>query len=75
MRDEHTKELKKFLARFTSCHKTFFKRLKDWKIFRDRFAYGNTTQERIKLHKMAIKAIAAIRQYDYKNGHPPFEVC
>jgi hypothetical protein len=40
-----------------------------------RFAYGNTTQERMKLHKMTVKAIAVIHQYDYKNGHPPFEVC
>jgi hypothetical protein len=29
----------------------------------------------MKLHKMAVEAIAVIRQYDYENGHPPFEVC
>jgi len=40
-----------------------------------RFAYGNTTIERMKLHKMAVEAIAVIRQFDYENGHPPFEVC
>jgi hypothetical protein len=27
------------------------------------------------LHKMAVEAIAVIRQFDYENGHPPFEVC
>jgi hypothetical protein len=75
MRDEHTKEFKIFLARIKSHQETFFKGLKDWKIFRDRFAYGNTTQERMKLHKVAVKAIAVIHQYDYKNGHPPFEAC
>ncbi len=75
MRDEHSKEFKIFLARVNSRQETFFKGLKDWKILRDRFAYGNTTKEKMKLHKMAVKAIAVIRQYDYKNGHPPFEVC
>ena len=75
MRDEHSKEFKKFLARVSSRQETFFKGLKDWKILRERFAYGSTTQKRMQLHKMAVKAIAVIRQYDYKNGHPPFEVC
>ncbi len=28
-----------------------------------------------KMEKMAAKAIAVIRQYDYKNGHHLFEVC
>ena len=76
MRDEHSKEFKIFLARVSSRHETFFKGLKDWKILiREHFAYGSTTQERMKLHKMAVKAIAVIRQNDYKNGHPPFENC
>ncbi len=44
MRDEHSKEFKKFLARVASHQETFCKGLKDWKILRDYFAYGNTTQ-------------------------------
>jgi hypothetical protein len=40
-----------------------------------RFAYGNTTKERMKLHKMAVETIAVIRQFEYEYGHPPFEVC
>jgi hypothetical protein len=75
MRDKHSKEFKKFLARVASHQETFFKGLKDWKILNDHFAYGNNTKERMKLHKMAVEAIAVIRQYDYENGHPPFEVC
>jgi hypothetical protein len=75
MRDEHSKEFKKFLARVCSRQETFFKGLKDWKILRCCFAYGSTTKGRKKLHKMAIEAIAVIRQYDSKNDHPPFEVC
>jgi hypothetical protein len=61
MRDEHSKEFKIFLARVSSRHETFFKGLKDWKILiREHFAYGSTTQERMKLHKMAVEAIAVI---------------
>ncbi len=74
-RDEHTPKYKKFLARVATRQETVFKGLKDWKILKHRFAYGNTTIERMKLHKMAVEAIAVIRQFDYENGHPPFEVC
>ena len=75
MRDQHSKKFKKFLARVSSRQETFFKGLKDWRILKDRFAHGNSTHERMKLHKMAVEAIAVIRQYDHENGHPPFEVC
>ena len=42
MRDEHSKELKKFLARVCSRQETFFKGLKDWKILKFRFTYGRS---------------------------------
>ncbi len=64
-RDEHTPKYKKFLARVASRQETVFKGLKDWKILKHRFAYGNTTKERMKLHKMAVEAIAVIRQPRY----------
>jgi hypothetical protein len=62
------------LARVASHQETFFRGHKDWIFLRDCFAYGSITQERMKLNKMAVKAIAGIHQYDYTNGHPPFEV-
>jgi hypothetical protein len=34
MRDEHSKEFKKFLARVSSHQETFFKGQKDWKILK-----------------------------------------
>lgn len=74
-RDEHSPELKEFVARVQSRQETFFRRLKVWKILQDRFAYGRNTEERMKLHKMAVEAVAVITQYDFENGHPPFEVC
>jgi hypothetical protein len=54
---------------------TFFKGLKDWRILKHCFAYGRGTKERMVIHEMVVKAIAVIHQYDYENGHPPFEVC
>ncbi len=74
-RDEHTQKYKKFLARVCSCQETFFKGLKDWRILRHHFAYGKGTKERTEMHKMVVEAISVICQYDYENGHPPFEVC
>ncbi len=66
-----------FWQEFPAIRRHFFKGLKDWKILREHVAYGSITQERMKFHKMAVEveAIAVIHQYDYKNGHPPFEVC
>ena len=57
-KDEHAKGLKKFIGRVCARQETFFKGLKDWKILRDRFAYGKTTKERMELHKMVVEAIA-----------------
>ncbi len=58
-----------------SCQETFFKGLKDWRILKHHFAYGRGTKDRKEMHKMVVEAIAVIGQYDYENGHPPFEVC
>jgi hypothetical protein len=74
-RDEHTQKYKKSLARVCSRQETFFKGLKDWRILKHHFAYGRGAKERTEMHKMMVEAITVIHQYDYKNGHPPFEVC
>jgi hypothetical protein len=66
---------KKILSSVCSRQETFFKGLKDWRILKNRFTYGRGTKDRMEMHKMVVKAIAVIRQYDYENGHPPFEVC
>ena len=31
--------------------------------------------ERMSLHKMNVEAVPSIIQYDYKNDHPPFDIC
>ncbi len=61
-RDEHSHKYKKFIARVSSRQETFFKGLKDWRILK-------------KDGHAVVEAIAVIHQYDYENGHPPFEVC
>ncbi len=74
-RDEHTQKYKQNLARVRSHQETIFKRLKDWRILKHHFAYVKGTKERKEMHKMVVEAITVICQYDYENGHPPFEVC
>lgn len=72
--EAHSKAYKKFLAAVTSRGETPFKRLKDFRILHDRFYFGKTRRERIKMHKMCTEACAVIVQYDYENGHPPFDI-
>ena len=48
--------------------------LKRFNILGHRFCHGTNTQEKLKLHKMAVEAICTITQYDFENGHPPFDM-
>ena len=73
-KDEHSAEYKEFLARAKNRQETFHWRLKAFNILGNRFRHGKDTEDRMKLHKMAVDAIAVIIQYDYENGHPPFDV-
>lgn len=49
-------------------------RLKNYKILKNRFYHGASTEEKMELHKMAVQAICTITQYAYENGHPPLDV-
>ena len=73
-KDEQSDELKLFLARAKNRQETFHWRLKAFNILGHRFRHGVSPQERMRLHKMAVWAVVGIVQYDYDNGHPPFEV-
>lgn len=73
-KDEQSDELKQFLARAKNRQETFHWRLKSFNILGQRFRHGVTPQERMRLHKIAVEAVTGIVQYDYENGHPPFEV-
>ena len=74
-KDEHSSEFKSFLERAKNRQETFHSRLKSFNILGGRFRHGVNTKDRLRLHKMAVEAVAGIIQYDYENGHPPFDVC
>jgi len=74
-KDQHSSEFKEFMARIKNRQETFHWRLKAFNILGNRFRHGVNTTERMRLHEMAVWAVAGIIQYDYDNGHPPFDVC
>jgi len=74
-KDEHSPELKTFIARAKNRQETFHWRLKAFNILVGRFRHGVNTQERMNLYKMVVDVFAGIIQYDYTNGHPPFDIC
>lgn len=74
-KDEHSSEFKEFLARVKNRQETFHTRLKSFNILGHRFRHGKNTQKKMELHKMAFELVTGIVQYDYDNGHPPFDVC
>ena len=71
---EHSSEFKEFAARAKNRQEVVNWRLKTWNILRQRFRHGVGTNDRMRLHKMAVMAVAGIVQYDFENGHPLFEV-
>ena len=73
-KDQHSSEFKEFMARIKNRQETFHWRLKSFNILGQRFRHGVNTEERMRLHQMAVWAVAGIVQYDYDNGHPPFDV-
>ena len=50
-------------------------RLKAFNILGGRFRHGTSVEHRMELHRMAVDAIVGVIQYNYENGHPPFDVC
>ena len=75
--DEHPTDFKKFLARCKNCQETFHWhwRLKAFNILGGRFRHGISVEHRMEmeLHRMAVDVIVGGTQYDYENGHPPFD--
>lgn len=73
-RDEQTPEFKEFLARCKNRGETFHWRLKAFNILGGRFRHGTSVENRMELHRMAVDVVVGVIQYDYENGHPPFDV-
>ena len=71
---EHPAEMREWMKRVLARQETMHTRLKNFNILCHRFRHGKNTQHRFKLHKMAVEAVCVLIQYDYENGHPPFDV-
>ncbi|KAL3779952.1 hypothetical protein HJC23_008206 [Cyclotella cryptica] len=71
---EHSPEFQRFIERALSRHESVNKRIKDFKIMRNRFRYGKSTEGRMNLHKTVFQAILVIIQVEFENGQPPFDV-
>ena len=70
----HSDRLKKYIKDAKARQETFHTRLKSFNILGTRFRHGKNTNDKIALHKMAVEALAVVIQYDYENGHPPFDM-
>jgi len=71
---DHPKEMRDYIGRVLARQESFHTRLKNFNILGQRFRHGASTQHKMDLHKMAVESVAVIIQYDYENGHPPFDV-
>jgi hypothetical protein len=73
-KDRHKPDMKKFLSRAKNRQETFHTRLKSFNILGNRFRHGANTDDKLRLHRMAVYAVAGIIQFDYENKRPPFGV-
>ena len=70
----HPAKLQEYIKLAKARQETLHTGLKSFNILGHRFRHGTNTQEKLKLHKMAVEAICTITQYDFENGHPPFDM-
>ena len=70
----HPKDMRHYISAAKARQETLHTRLKSFNILGHRFRHGKNTQEKMKLHKMAVEATCVLIQYDFENGHPPFDM-
>jgi len=70
----HSDSMKEFLARVKNRGESVFARLKAFNILNNRFRHGSSTENKLELHGVCVRAIAVMVQYDYENERPPFQV-
>ncbi len=73
-RPGHSQDVFRFLDRAQNRQETYHARLENYNILYHRFHHGKNTEEKMKLHKMVVGAVAVIVEYDMKY-HPLFRVC
>ena len=66
--------VKNYISDAKSRQETMHTRLKSFNILRHRFRHGSGTEEKMALHKSVVEALCVVIQYDYENGHPPFDM-
>ena len=71
---QYPKEMQAWIARSLARQETNHTRLKFFNILGNVFCHGKNTEEKMRMHKMAVEAVATLVQYDYEHGHPPFDV-
>jgi hypothetical protein len=73
-KDAHKPETKELFARMKSMKETCFKRFKDFKVLRESFRHGKSTEDKLAKIKLSFEAVAVLLQYDFENGSRLFEV-
>ncbi len=68
----HTQDVFRFLDRAQNSQEAYHARF--YNILYHCFCHGKNTEDKMKLHKMAVGAVAVIVEYDMKY-HPLFHVC
>lgn len=71
---QYPKVMRKWIGEALARQETLHGRLKSFNILGTRFRHGVGTKNKMDLHKTAVEAVTVIIQYDYENGHPPFDV-
>jgi hypothetical protein len=70
----HTQDVFRFLDRAQNRQEGYHAWLENYNILYHHFCHGKNTEDKMKLHKMAVGAVAVIVEYDMK-CHPLFHVC
>jgi hypothetical protein len=73
-KDAHKPATKKLFARMKSMQETCFKRFKDFRVLRESFRHGKSTEDKLAKIKSSFEAVAVLLQYDFENGARLFEV-
>ena len=73
-RPGHSQDVFRFLDRAQNRQEAYHARLENYNILYHCFRHGKNTEEKMKLHKMIVGAVAVVVEYDMKY-HPLFLVC
>ena len=72
--DAHSSTTKALFKRIKSQLESCNGRFKNFKVVRESFRHGQSTDGKLKRHKHSFVACVVLVQYDIENGHPLFEV-